>query len=146
MDGSSNSSVVQASAPDPKRPKVPRDGTAARLDAIEAKLDLLLAFHQQRPGVGVELIAAAIAPLCGAETFTAARIVSLANSDLSTRAGLRAALAGRSAKALGKLLVQYAGQTLRGYRLERIGCKRPAVYRLSAFERHERHDGFNWPR
>ncbi len=111
---------------------------------IDAKLDLLLAYHQQRPDVGVVLLAAAIAATCGSDTFTTPQIEALSRSDLSTRARLRAAVGGRSAKALGKLLAQYAGQTMGAYRLERIGKSRPAVYRLSAFESQERRDRFNW--
>jgi hypothetical protein len=62
----------------------------------------------------------AIAEICGSDTFTAAQIADLAESDLSTRARLRIAVAGRSAKSLGKLLADHAGEVFAGLRLERI--------------------------
>jgi hypothetical protein len=106
---------------------------AAQLDRIEAMLAELLALRRPATDVRVDLLLLALWRTFGGQPFTAAEAVRVAGADLSTRVELRRALAGASAKALGKLLAQHAGQGSR-YRLERVGSARPALWRLCDFE------------
>jgi hypothetical protein len=107
---------------------------AAQLDRIESMLAELLALRRPATDVRVDLLLLALWRTFGGQPFTAGEAVRVAAADLSTRVELRRALAGASAKALGKLLAQHAGQGTGRYRLERVGSARPARWRLCDFE------------
>jgi hypothetical protein len=101
-----------------------------------------LADRRPAPDARAALLLRSIWSAVGPEQFTAARVVELAQGR--HRTALQAAVAGASAKAIGKRLSLLVGETIDGLRLDRSGTGRPAVYRLFDCDRGESRIGNPW--
>ena len=112
-------------------------------ERIAAALEQIAARARPAPDARLAMLLGAIYQALGEAPFAASELARLADSPLSTRAALRRAIGGASAKAIGKALAQNAGALIDGMRLERIGEGRPARWRVCAFERQQRQSVFN---
>jgi hypothetical protein len=109
-------------------------------ERIASALELLAAQDQPAADAAIARLVAAIHQAAADEPLRAAEIIELADSPLSTRAALRVALAGRTAKSLGKLLAAHVGIGIEGLTIKREPGRR---WRVCAFQREQKRNGFN---